>query len=158
LTRYAAEGGRDLLEHLLDRTSGDVREAGVGGSCAPEQGDVPEAGAIFTTEINGPVGHEQRAAISKLVGGLVREYIGHRATAHTDLNGDVITVVLRDTLTKGEQRLVRDGLGELVLCTRRAFQQTMREELIAGIEQITGRRVGVCANNMKPDIAVETFV
>jgi uncharacterized protein YbcI len=97
-------------------------------------------------------------AVSDLVGSLVGEYIGHGPTARTYLNGDVITVVLEDTLTKGEERLVRDGMSELVLSTRRAFQRTMRDDLVAGVERITGRRVRVSANEMRPDISVEVFV
>ena len=83
---------------------------------------------------------------------------GHGPTARTYLNGDVITVVLEDTLTKGEERLVRDGMSELVLSTRRAFQRTMRDDLVAGVERITGRRVRLSANEMRPDISVEVFV
>lgn len=97
-------------------------------------------------------------AVSDLVGSLVGEYIGNGPTARTYLNGDVITVVLEDTLTKGEERLVRDGMSELVLSTRRAFQRTMRDDLVAGVERITGRRVRVSANEMRPDISVEVFV
>ena len=97
-------------------------------------------------------------AVSDLVGSLVGEYIGHGPKARTYLNGDVITVVVEDTLTKGEERLVRDGMSELVLSTRRAFQRTMRDDLVAGVERITGRRVRVSASEMRPDITVEVLV
>jgi uncharacterized protein YbcI len=103
-------------------------------------------------------GTECEAAISALVGGVVSEHTGPRSKARTYLNGEVITVVLTDTLTKGEERLVRDGMSELVLGTRRAFQQTIRQDLIAGIEQITGRRVRVRSSEMRPDITVEVLV
>lgn len=103
-------------------------------------------------------GAEPEAAISALVGGVVSEHTGPRSKARTYLNGDVITVVLTDTLTKGEERLVRDGMSELVLGTRRAFQQTIRQDLVVGIEQITGRRVRVRASEMSPEITVEVLV
>jgi len=103
-------------------------------------------------------GRQPATAISELVGGLVGEYIGGGPHARTYLNGDVITVVLEDTLTRGEERMVRDGMSELVLSTRRAFQQTMREALVAGVEEITGRRVRVSASEMRPDITVEVLV
>lgn len=103
-------------------------------------------------------GAEPEAAISALVGGLVSEHIGPGPKARTYLNGQVVTVVLTDTLTKGEERLVRDGMSELVLGTRRAFQQTMRQDLVAGIEEVTGRRVRVRASEMRPDITVEVLV
>lgn len=101
---------------------------------------------------------EPEAAISALVGGLVSEHIGPGPKARTYLNGDVVTVVLTDTLTKGEERLVRDGMSELVLCTRRAFQQTMRQDLVVGVEEITGRRVRLSASEMTPDVTVEVLV
>jgi uncharacterized protein YbcI len=103
-------------------------------------------------------GAEPEAAISALVGGVVSEHTGPRSKARTYLNGDVITVVLTDTLTKGEERLVRDGMSELVLGTRRAFQQTIRQDLVAGIEEITGRPVRVSASEMSPAMTVEVLV
>jgi uncharacterized protein YbcI len=108
------------------------------------------------------VRHGERAAeISNLVVRLVNEYTGRGPTqARTHINEDLVTVVLQDTLTKGERSLVRDGNDELVLNVRLAFQQTMREDLTAGIEAITGRKVRafLSANHMEPDIAIESFV
>jgi uncharacterized protein YbcI len=113
------------------------------------------------TKIDRPIG-ERVAAISKLVVRLVSEYTAPGPTKpRIYLNDDVINVVLQDTLTDGELRLVRDGESEMVISTRLPFLRTMREDLIAGIEEITGRKVRVSANHMEPvepDIAVETFV
>ena len=71
-----------------------------------------------------------------------------------------MTVVLRDTLTKGERSLVRDGRESLVLEMRKAFQNTMREDLVAGVEAIIGRQVVafMSDNHIDPDFAVESFV
>src|SRR5438477_5463543 len=81
-------------------------------------------------------------AISNLVVKLVSEYTGRGPTkARSYLNDELVTVVLRDTLTKGERSLVRDGKGDLVLDVRLAFQQTMRNDLVEGIERVTGRSV-----------------
>jgi uncharacterized protein YbcI len=68
--------------------------------------------------------------------------------------------VLEDTLTKGERSLVRDGQRERVLDTRKAYQMTMRAEMISGIEQITGRsvRAFMSDNHIEPDVAVELFL
>ena len=43
---------------------------------------------------------------------------------------------------------------------RRAYQETMRPELIAIVERLTGRKVAafMSANHVDPDVAVETFV
>jgi uncharacterized protein YbcI len=100
-------------------------------------------------------------AISNLVVKLVSDYTGRGPTkARTYLNDDLVTVVLRDTLTKGERSLVRDGEGELVLSVRLAYQQTMRGDITAGIEEVTGRKVlaFLSANHMDPDIAIESFI
>lgn len=112
-------------------------------------------------EIDRPVGGERAAAISNLLVKLVSEYTGRGPTkARTYLNDDVITVVLQEMLTKAERNLARDGQSELVLRTRLAFQQTMREDFVSGIEQITGVKVKafLSSNHMDPDIAVETFI
>src|SRR4051794_14388070 len=70
------------------------------------------------------------AAISNGVVRLMNEYTGRGPTrARTYISDDLVSVVLRDTLTKGERSLVADDKTELVLSTRKAFQITMRDEL-----------------------------
>ncbi len=104
---------------------------------------------------------EQAAEISNWVVKLVTEYTGRGPTkARTYLTEDLVTVVLQDTLTKGERSLVKDGKDELVLDVRLAFQQTMRPDLVEGVERITGRtvRAFLSANHIEPDIAIESFV
>jgi uncharacterized protein YbcI len=101
---------------------------------------------------------EHADGISELVACLVGEHMGHRPRSRTYLNHDLITVLLEDTLTAGERRLVRSGLSELVLDSRRPFHQTMREDLIAGIEQLTGSEVRVIASQMRPDITIEVLL
>ena len=101
------------------------------------------------------------AAISNHVVGAMSAYTGRGPTkARTYIDDDVVTVVLQDTLTKGERSLVGEDLGALVLTMRKAFQGTMRHDLIDGIEQILGRRVVafMSDNHIDPDIAVEVFV
>jgi uncharacterized protein YbcI len=101
------------------------------------------------------------SAISNAVVRLLAEYTGRGPTkARTHINDDYIAVVLQDTMTKGERSLVRDGKVDLVLDTRKAYQQTMREDLIAAIERLTGRTVFafLSDNHADPDIAVESFV
>jgi hypothetical protein len=62
--------------------------------------------------------------------------------------------------TKGEHSLIRNGKGDLVLETRRAYQDSMGDELSAGVEDITGRKViaFLSANHLEPDIAIESFI
>jgi len=108
-----------------------------------------------------PVEQSTAAQISNLVVQLLHSYTGRGPTkAWTSIDTDLVTVVLRDTLSKGERSLAEDSRAPLVLEMRRAYQQTMRGELIAGVEQLTGRKVMafLSANHLEPDIAIESFV
>jgi uncharacterized protein YbcI len=80
--------------------------------------------------------------------------------ARTSIDRDLVSVVLFGLLSKGERSLIADGRGQLVLDMRQAFQQTMRDELIIGVERVTGRTViaFMSANHLDPDIAIESFV
>ena len=113
--------------------------------------------ARFDPATAGPHG----LAISNLVVRLLSEYTGRGATqARTHFNDNLVTVVVQDIMTKGEHNLIRDGRGELVLETRRAYQASMGDELSAGVEEITGRKVVafLSANHLEPDIAIESFM
>lgn len=104
---------------------------------------------------------ELSASIATMVVHVLNEHTGRGPTqARAHVNRDVITVLLRDTLTKGERRLVSDGHAPVVLHTRSIFQNIMRDKLVASVEDLTGRTVAafVSANHIDPDIAVETFV
>jgi uncharacterized protein YbcI len=104
---------------------------------------------------------EVAAAISNAVVRLLSEYTGRGPTkARTHLSKDLITVVLHDTLTKGERSLVREGDATVVLEARKAFQNAMKDDLVTAVEQHTGRRVVafLSANSIDPDVAVETFL
>jgi uncharacterized protein YbcI len=113
--------------------------------------------AKFDPTANGPLG----LAIANHVVQLLSEYTGRGPTkARATFSHDLVTVVVQDLLAKGERSLVRDGKANLVLDLRRAYQETMRDDLTAGVEQITGRRViaFLSANHIDPDIAIESFV
>lgn len=101
------------------------------------------------------------AAISNATVRLLSEYTGRGPTrARTYINETLISVVLQDTLTRGERSLVNNGETDLVLANRKAYQRTMGPELIAAVEQISGRKVlaFLSDNHIEPDCAVESFV
>jgi uncharacterized protein YbcI len=101
------------------------------------------------------------AAIATSVVQVLGEYTGRGPTrARANINRDSISVVLHDTLTKGERRLASDGHASNVLHTRSVFQALMRDDLVASVEDLTGRNVVafMSANHIDPDMAVETFV
>jgi uncharacterized protein YbcI len=92
---------------------------------------------------------------------LLHEYTGRGPTrAKTSINEDLVTIVLADTLTKGERKLVDNGLADRVLQLRHDYQQTMRDDLVAIVERQLGRRVVafMSQNHIDPDLAVEVFV
>jgi uncharacterized protein YbcI len=89
------------------------------------------------------------------------ECLGRGPTrARTVIGPNLVTVVLQDTLTKGEQRLVAAGAGDSVTDVRRVFQQTMKDDLVDAVERITGRVVAAFLSDqsVRPDVAVEVFV
>jgi uncharacterized protein YbcI len=115
------------------------------------------------SQVDGPQSREGTVnmAIANAVVRLFREYTGRGATeARASVSGDLVSVLLKDTLTKGERSLVGDGRGETVLSMRREFQRTMREDLVAAVEMLTERKViaFMSDNHIDPDMAVESFV
>ena len=116
---------------------------------------------MTSTQTETSLGGSKAAAISNHVVRTMSDYTGRGPTkARTYINEDLVTVLLRDTLTKGERSLVSGDLDELVLTMRKAFQATMRHDLINGIEEILDRKViaFMSDNHIEPDVAVEIFV
>jgi uncharacterized protein YbcI len=99
-------------------------------------------------------------AISNAVVRCTRQYTGRGPTrARTHISEDTVTTFMADTLTKGERALVEAGQQDTVREMRRAFQQAMRDDLCAAVEQITERQVIAffSDNHIDPDMAVEGF-
>ena len=104
---------------------------------------------------------ELSQALSNAIVALMAEYTGRGATqSRTYVHENLIVCVMHDQLTKGERRLVADGKMDFVINMRRAYQDTMREELTAIVERLTGRKVAafMSDHHIDPDVAVETFV
>ena len=101
------------------------------------------------------------AAISDAMVQLLHRYTGRGPTSsRTTVGTDLIVCVMGAALTRGERTLVSDGRLELVLSTRRAYQDSMRADAISAVETITGRRVlaFMSNNHVDPDLAAELFV
>ena len=120
---------------------------------------------IMAVEPKGPIDERHdgvtAAAISNAVVGVLRDYTGRGPTqARTLIGPDTIVVTLRDSLTKAERTLAARGQATEVLAMRRAFQNTMREDMIAAVEALTGRSVeAFLSDNLHdPDVAVEIFL
>src|ERR1700730_5490919 len=101
------------------------------------------------------------ADISRGAVQVIREYTGRGPTkARTIISKDTVAIVLADTLTKGERRLVAMGEREHVLHTRRHLQQVMRNDLVRLVQKLTGRYVEAffSENQRAPDYGVEFFL
>jgi uncharacterized protein YbcI len=101
------------------------------------------------------------AMISTSAVQLLHDYTGRGPTkAKTLINGDLVTIVLADTLTKGESTLVEKGKSDRVLQLRHDYQETMRDDLVALVERQLERKViaFMSQNHIDPDLAVELFV
>jgi uncharacterized protein YbcI len=92
---------------------------------------------------------------------LLHEYTGRGPTkAKTVISEDLVTILVADTLTRGERTLVdNDDAGE-VLQLRHHYQRIMRAELVAVVERQLKRKViaFMSQNHIDPDLAVEVFV
>lgn len=111
---------------------------------------------------DGPTGRSQlTAAISTAVVHVFHEHTGRGPTkARTTIDGELVVVILREGMTKGERALVTGGQEAEVLQLRRAFQDNMRHDLVAAIERLTERNVEafMSANHTDPDAGAEIFL
>jgi uncharacterized protein YbcI len=106
-------------------------------------------------------GRTAAAEISTATVQLLHEYTGRGPTkAKTTIGENLVTVLLADTLTKGERKLVEGGHGARVLELRHDFQTVMRDDLVGIIEGHLDRKVTafMSQNHIDPDYAVEVFV
>lgn len=101
------------------------------------------------------------STISNAIVRLVREYTGRGPMkARTSIRNNVVVVMLEQTLTKGEQVLVKKGRDQNVLAIRHDYQEAMREESSDKVAELTGRNViaFMSANHLEPDLAAEIYV
>jgi uncharacterized protein YbcI len=112
-----------------------------------------------------PETHSQDGAvaadISRGAVQLLREYTGRGPTkARTVICADTISIILADTLTRGEQSLVGMGEHDHVFHTRRNYQRLMRKDLVELVETASERTVKAffSDNHIDPDYAVEFFL
>jgi uncharacterized protein YbcI len=108
-----------------------------------------------------PPGTPLQVAVSNALVGFLREYTGRGPTkARTTVRDNVVVVILEQTLTKGEQVLVKKGRSEQVLALRHEYQEAMREESSQKVAELTGRNViaFLSANHVDPDLAAEIYV
>jgi uncharacterized protein YbcI len=101
------------------------------------------------------------AAITRAVVGQQRAMTGRGPNrAHAFYRGDVIVVILEETMTRSERSLVAAGQHETVRQFRVAVQDAMRAPLIETVERLTGAKVRafMSTHHVDPDLAVSVFL
>ncbi len=90
-----------------------------------------------------------------------KRFLGRGPTkAQAFYHGNVVVVMLEDTLNEAERRLAARGEREAVLSMRHHCQDIMRGDLVEAVEALTGRRVEafMSSSHIAPDLAAEIFV
>jgi uncharacterized protein YbcI len=104
---------------------------------------------------------EVRSLISREMTRLHAEYYGRGPTrVKTYITEDLVAVALEETFTRAEKTLVERGEMEAIQNIRRRFQQQMKEDFTAIVEQATGRKVRafLSETNLEVDVSMEIFL
>jgi uncharacterized protein YbcI len=99
--------------------------------------------------------------ISRAIVALFKEATGRGpGRARTYIEDGLVVTVLHDTMTKAERTLKEEQHADQVRSLRRLFQGSFRDEAIAVVERLTGRKVLAFLSDhaVDPDYAVEAFV
>jgi uncharacterized protein YbcI len=80
--------------------------------------------------------------------------------AKTFVYDDFALCILEDVLTRAEKTLVSAGNTEQVHATRRAFQEAVKDDFVALVEEATGRKVRAFVSqiHVEPELAAELFL
>jgi uncharacterized protein YbcI len=102
-----------------------------------------------------------RAEIAREIVRLQSEYYGRGPTrARAYFTEDLVVVVLEETFTRAERTLIERGDVDPIREIRRRFQQQMKDEFSAVVEQATGRVVKtfLSETDLEQDVSVEIFL
>jgi uncharacterized protein YbcI len=100
-------------------------------------------------------------AIANRIVSLHKKFYGKGPTkARAFYQDDLIVVLTRGGFSTVEETLYRAGRGAAVIAQRAEFQDAVKGEFSAAVEELTGRRVlaFMSANHQDPDMAAELFV
>jgi uncharacterized protein YbcI len=102
-----------------------------------------------------------RDQISTSIVGLYKEHYGKGPThCRTYLEPNLVIVVLGQGYTASEKTMFEAGRWHEVRTARQVWQDSMEEQFVSKIEELTHRKVAafMSANRQDPDFAVELFV
>ncbi|HWD77028.1 MAG TPA: Na-translocating system protein MpsC family protein [Solirubrobacteraceae bacterium] len=99
--------------------------------------------------------------VSNAISRLHKQFIGRGPTnSRTAIDGNLVVCLLEGGFTRAEQTLNDNDKQDLVVAGRVGLQESMRQAMIAAVEEITGRRVRsfMSANDLEHDLQTEIFV
>jgi uncharacterized protein YbcI len=99
--------------------------------------------------------------LSRAMVNLLKDYNGRGPShARAYVNEDLVTVVLRRTMTKAEQTLADEGEEALVREMRQGLHRKFRDDATGIVERLTGQHVSsfLSDHDVDKDIVVQTFV
>jgi uncharacterized protein YbcI len=101
------------------------------------------------------------AALSDAAVHVYQHHLGRGPTrVQAFFRHDVVVVMVRDAMTRGERTLVEDGQASAARDLRRGLLEAMRDDLAGAVAALTGLGVlAVLADaRAAPDVAVHVFV
>jgi uncharacterized protein YbcI len=101
------------------------------------------------------------AALANELGKLIADFTGRGAQrSRAFVDQDIVILLLEDTATSAEKRLVAAGKADLVRTGRDALQRAMGPDLIAAVERLTRRTVRsfLSGSDESGGDAIEAFV
>ncbi len=99
--------------------------------------------------------------LSNAISRLHKQFIGRGPTnSRTTIDGDLVVCLLEGGFTVAEQTLSENDKHELVAAARVGLQESMRQAMIAAVQEVTGRRVRsfMSANDTEHNFQTEIFV
>jgi uncharacterized protein YbcI len=99
--------------------------------------------------------------LSNAISRLHKQFIGRGPTnSRTTIDGDLVVCLLEGGFTVAEQTLSENDKQELVVAGRVGLQESMRQAMIAAVQEVTGRRVRsfMSANDLEHNFQTEVFV
>lgn len=107
------------------------------------------------------VGGQLNAVLANELGKLIADFTGRGSErSRAFITGDVVVCLLENGATRGERNIAAAGRADIVRHGRDILQHAMKDQLVAAVERLTGRKVrtflsGASTNG---DSAVEVFV
>jgi uncharacterized protein YbcI len=99
--------------------------------------------------------------LSNAISRLHKQFIGRGPTnTRTTIDGDLVVCLLEGGFTVAEQTLSDNDKHDLVVAGRVGLQDSMRQAMIAAVQEVMGRRVRsfMSANDLEHNLQTEIFV